>query len=290
MKKILITGANSYVGVSFENYLKRWPDAYQVDTVDMIGDAWRERDFAGYDAVFHVAGIVHNAKTKDDPGQMELYRRVNTLLAVETAAKAKKEGVKQFVFMSTAGVYGMETPIGKRVMITKDTPLCPKDNYGISKKEAEEGLAVLADARFKVAILRPPMVYGKGCKGNYVTLAKLAKKLPVFPYVENQRSMLYIDNLSEFVRLMVENEEEGIFWPQNREYTNTADMVKKIAQANGRKILVVRGCGWALKLMSHVTGIVNKAFGNLCYDPEISRYPQDYCVYDLAESIRETEK
>lgn len=290
MKKILITGANSYVGVSLENYLKRWPENYQVDTVDMIGDAWRERDFSGYDSVFHVAGIVHNPKTKDDPGQRGLYERVNTQLAIETAEKAKNDGVKQFIFMSTAGVYGMKTPIGKQVVITKDTPLCPKDNYGISKMKAEEGLTRLADGQFKLVILRPPMVYGKGCKGNYVTLTKLAKKLPVFPYVNNQRSMLYMDNLAEFVRLMVDNGEQGIFWPQNNEYTNTSEMVKLIAQAHDKHIFMVRGFGWALKLMSHVTGLVDKAFGSLCYDPEISRYKQDYCVCDLAESIRETEK
>lgn len=290
MKKILITGAQSYVGMSFESYVNRWPDCYQVDTVDMRGDGWKECSFRGYDAVFHVAGLVHMPKTKNSKEYAQLYRKINTELAVETARKAKAEGVKQFLFMSSASVYGLEGAFGKNLLITADTPLNPGDNYGLSKKNAEEQLLPLEDDGFKIVILRPPMIYGKGCRGNYVTLAKLAKKLPVFPDVSNQRSMLYIDNLSEFVRLMIDNEERGIFCPQNNEYTETCDMVRLIAQAHGKKIGMIKGLGWALKLLSHVTGLVNKAFGNLCYDFELSRYKQDYCVVGLAASVAETEK
>lgn len=290
MKKILITGANSYVGVSVENHLKQWPEAYRVDTVDMIDGSWKEKSFCGYDAVFHVAGIVHREKSKNDPDQAALYDRVNTCLAIETAQKAKAEGVKQFLFMSSASVYGLSGSVGKPVMITKDTPLNPVDNYGISKLKAEEGLRALADEQFRIAILRPPMIYGKGCKGNYCTLAKLAKKLPFFPYVNNQRSMLYIENMAEFVRLVVDNEEQGVFCPQNKEYTNTSEMVKLIARANGRGIVMVRGVTWALKLMSRITGMVDKAFGSLCYDQKLSQYPQDYCIRNLHDSILETEK
>lgn len=289
MKKILITGANSYVGISVENHLKQWPEDYQVDTVDMIDGSWKEKSFSGYDAVFHVAGIVHLEKAKNDPEQAGLYERVNTRLAIETAEKAKADGVKQFIFMSSASVYGLSAPIGKVVMITRDTPLAPVDNYGISKAKAEEGLCVLNDEHFKLAILRPPMIYGKGCKGNYCTMAKLAKKLPVFPYVKNQRSMLYMENLAEFVRLIIEDEAEGVFCPQNNAYTNTSDMVNLIAHANGKGILMVKGFTWALKILSHLTGIVDKAFGSLCYDFELSKYPKDYCLKDLQESILETE-
>ena len=290
MKKILITGARSYVGMSFESYVNRWPDRYQVDTVDMRGDSWKDYSFRGYDAVFHVAGLVHMPKTKNSEEFADLYRKVNTELAVETARKAKAEGVKQFLFMSSASVYGLEGALGENLMITADTPLNPGDNYGLSKKNAEEQLLPLEDDSFRIVILRPPMIYGKGCRGNYVTLAKLAKKLPAFPYVSNQRSMLYIDNLAEFVRLMIDNEERGIFCPQNNEYTETCDMVRLIAQAHGKKICMIKGCGGALKLMSHVTSLVNKAFGNLCYDFDLSRYKQDYCLKNLAESIQETEE
>ena len=289
MKRILITGADSYIGVSVENYLKRWQNRYQVDTVSLRCENWREQSFRGYVSVLHVAGIVHQAKTKDDPAQAELYDRVNHRLAVETAEKAKADGVGQFIFMSTESVYGLTAPVGRTVTITKDTPLRPVDNYGISKAKAEEGLAALGADGFRVAILRPPMIYGKGCKGNYQTLAKLAKKLPVFPLVENHRSMLYIDNLSEFIRLLVEDGAEGVFCPQNAEYVSTCDMVSRIAHANGRGILMVRGFTWALKLISPLTSLAGKAFGSLCYDRSLSDYPRDYCVKSFEESIAETE-
>lgn len=289
MKRILITGAGSYIGTYVENYLNQWPEDYQVDTIDMIDGSWKKRSFRGYDAVYHVAGIVHREKAKNDPTQTALYSSVNTHLAIETAKKAKSEGVKQFLFMSTASVYGLTASVGQVVTITKDTPLEPVDNYGISKAKAEAGLQALAGDGFKLAILRPPMVYGKGCRGNYVTLAKLANKLPVFPYVNNQRSMLYMENLAEFVRLLIEDEAEGVFCPQNREYVNTSEMVRSIAKANGRHIVILHGVGWMLKLLRPLTDKVDKAFGSLCYDFELSAYPKDYCRKNLEESIRETE-
>ena len=290
MKKILITGANSYIGVSVEHYLSRWPEQYQVDTVDMVDGSWREKCFRGYDAILHVAGLVHQPQTKNDPAQAERYDQINHRLAVETAEKAKAEGISQFVFLSSASVYGLNAPVGQIVMITRDTPLNPTDNYGISKKHAEESLQKLQDDWFKVAILRPPMIYGKGCRGNYQTMAKLARKLPVFPMVNNQRSMLYIENLAEFIRLVVDDEAEGIFCPQNNEYVNTSDMVNLIAHANGKGMLLLGGFTWALKLLRPLTGIVDKAFGSLCYDFELSRYPKDYCVKNFQESILETEQ
>lgn len=289
MKKILITGANSYVGTSLETWLKQWPDDYIVDTVDMVGDRWKMQSFQGYDAVFHVAAIVHIKEKKNDAQQQELYDRVNTHLAVEAARKAKADGVKQFVFMSSASVYGQTAPVGKLIMITKDTPIAPEDYYGVSKANAEKGIMELSDEGFRVTIVRPPMVYGKGCKGNYPIMAKLARRLPVFPWVNNQRSMLYIDNLTEFVRLVIDDEAEGVFCPQNEEYVNTCEMVNLIAHAHGRNILIVKGFVWALKLLRPATSMVDKAFGSLCYDREVSAYPRDYCVKNLQDSVLETE-
>ena len=289
MKKILITGANSYIGTSFEKYMAQWPDQYQVETVDMIDGTWRQKDFSCYDCIYHVAGIAHSDSGKISPEKAKLYYAVNTDLTVETAKKAKAEGVKQFIFMSSAIVYGESAPIGKTKVITKDTPVSPANSYGDSKVQAENGIQPLNDDSFKVVILRPPMIYGPGSKGNYPVLSKLAQKLPVFPKVDNQRSMLYIDNLMEFVRLMVENEEQGIFWPQNAEYSNTTDLVKLIAEAHGKKIVIIPGFTWALKILSHVTGLVNKAFGSLSYDQTLSQYSDNYCTVRLIDSINRTE-
>ena len=290
MKKILITGAGSFIGTSFENYLKKhYPADYTVDTVDMVDGTWQERSFSGYDSVFHVAGIAHSDSGRISPEKEALYYAVNTDLTVKTAEKAKTDGAKQFIFMSSAIVYGDSAPMGKSKVITADTPVSPANCYGDSKVQAENGIRPLNDDAFKVVLLRPPMIYGKGSKGNYPLLAKLAKKMPVFPDVKNQRSMLYIENLCEFVRLMVENGEQGTFWPQNRVYSNTSQMVQMIARVHGRQVRLIKGFGWALGLLSHVTPLVNKAFGSLSYAMEMSEYPIDYRKWDLRDSIRETE-
>lgn len=289
MKKILITGAGSYIGTSVEAWLARWPEQYRVDTVDMMDAAWRSKSFAGYDCVFHVAGIAHSDNGTISPEKARLYYAVNTDLTIETARKAKAEGVGQFIFMSSAIVYGDSAPIGGRKHITRDTPPSPKNCYGDSKLRAEQGIEELAGGDFKVVILRPPMIYGKGSKGNYPILAKLAAMTPVFPDVSNQRSMLYIGNLCEFVRLMIENEEQGIFWPQNREYTQTSEMVRLISAARGRRVVLVKGFGWALKLLARMTGLVDKAFGSLTYDQAMSRYREEYRIFSLERSVEETE-
>lgn len=290
MKKILITGANSYIGTTFESYMAKFADEYTVDTVDMIDGSWREKSFAEYDVVFHVAGIAHSDNGKISEEKEKLYYAVNTDLTVETAKKAKTDGVKQFIFMSSAIVYGDSAPIGKQKLITKETPTSPANCYGDSKVQAENGILPLNSEEFKVVVLRPPMIYGKGSKGNYPTLVKFAKKLPFFPYVKNQRSMLYVGNLCEFVRLMIVNGEQGIFWPQNAEYSNTSELVRLIASAHGKKRKLLKGFGWLLKIASHLTGLVNKAFGSLSYDMSISEYKENYRLVTLEESIKLSEE
>lgn len=291
MKRILITGANSYIGMSFEKYIKdNYPNDYQVDTIDMIDGSWREKSFKGYDVVYHVAGIAHSDSGKISKEKEKLYRSVNTDLTIETAKKAKADGVKQFIFMSSAIVYGESAPIGKKKIITKNTEPKPANCYGDSKLQAELGIQTLQDEHFKVCILRPPMIYGKNSKGNFPQLEKFAKKMKIFPYVKNERSMLYVGNLVEFVRLMIENEEQGIFWPQNAEYSNTSELVKMIGDANGKKVHLVRGFGWLLRFVGLFAKSVNKAFGNLSYEQSLSFYKHDYRLFCLKDSIKRVEE
>ena len=289
MKRILITGANSFIGTTFERFMSTYAKEYQVDTVDMIDGTWREKDFSKYDVVFHVAGIAHSDTGKIKPEKEALYRKVNTDLTIETAKKAKNDGVKQFIFMSSEIVYGKSAGIGKQKIITKDTKPEPENCYGDSKLQAELGITPLASDSFKVVILRPPMIYGKGGKGNFLTLEKFAKKYSIFPKIKNERSMLYVGNLVEFIKLMIDNDESGTFYPQNAEYSNTSELARMIREANGKKMHLLRGFGPLLKLLSHVTGLVNKAFGNLVYDQELSKYKVDYCKYSLKESVEQTE-
>lgn len=280
IKNILITGKNSYIGTSLENWLMREPDQYKVDTVDMKDGSWKEKDFSSYDVVFHVAGIAHIKETSDN---QDLYYKVNRDLAYETAQKAKEDGVEQFIFLSSMSVYGIENGV-----IDKSTPLEPNSAYGKSKIEAEDIIIKLQDNSFTVATLRPPMVYGKGCRGNYPRLAGLALKTPIFPNIDNKRSMIYIDNLSEFVKQLIDNRSGGLFFPQNAEYVNTSEMVGLIAEAHGKKIVMTKLFNPLLRLLNVST--VNKVFGDLVYDMSISEYESDYRVCGFGESIKKTEQ
>ncbi len=289
MKKVLITGAGSFIGTSIQKYLGNWPEIYDVTVIDTIDGSWREHDFSPYDTVYHVAGIAHSDTGKVSEERVAFYYKINTDLAIEAAKKAKADGTRQFIFMSSAIVYGDSAPIGKEKIITRETPYSPANFYGDSKVQAEKGILPLADENFKVVILRCPMIYGKGGKGNFPVLEKMALKLPLFPKVYNTRSMLYVGNLAEFVRLMIENEESGVFWPCNREWSNTSELVKMIAACHGKTIVLLPGFGWALKLVSHFTGLVNKAFGNLAYEIGLGDYKENYRKYSLEESVKETE-
>jgi UDP-glucose 4-epimerase len=257
----------------------REPDKYKVDTVDMKDGSWKEKDFSEYDVVFHVAGIAHIKETSDN---QDLYYKVNRDLAYETAQKAKQDGVEQFIFLSSMSVYGIENGV-----IDKNTPLQPNSAYGKSKIEAEELINKLQDNSFTVSTLRPPMVYGKGCRGNYPRLASLALKTPIFPKVDNKRSMIYIDNLSEFVKQLIDNRSSGLFFPQNAEYVNTSEMVRLIAEAHGKQIVMTKLFNPLLRLLNVST--VNKVFGDLVYDLSMSEYESNYRVCGFGESIEKTE-
>ena len=165
--------------------------------------------------------------------------------------------------------------------------------YGDSKWQADQKIQALADERFKVVVLRPPMIYGKESKGNYPQLAKLAGKLPLFPIVHNQRSMLYIENLAQFVKRMIDNEETGVFFPQNEQYINTSDLVQMIAMVKGHRLVMVPATGWIIRLMKKIPGkigiLTGKAFGDSVYDMQMSEYKEEYRVCDWKESVRRTE-
>lgn len=285
MKRILITGANSYVGTSFIKWISQYTDKYSIDTLSLRDEKWREKSFQAYDVVLHTVGIAH-VDSNPDPKMESEYYRVNRDLTIETAQKAKSDGVKQLIFMSSIIVYGNSSYFR---VIDRNTVPTPANFYGNSKLQAEEGIKPLESDDFKIAIIRPPMIYGKDSKGNYPKLARAAQKLPVFPDIDNQRSMLHIDNLCEFIRLLVENEESGLFLPQNSKPVKTSEMVKLIAEAHNKNIKLTKIFNPALGLMSKRIRIINKVFGNLVYDQSLSEYKEDYRIRDLRESIIVTE-
>jgi len=281
LKKILITGANSYIGTSVEKWLERYPNEYQIDTIDMIDGTWKQYDFSSYDTVYHVAGIAHDSGNKKDAN---LYYRVNRDLAIETAIKAKSEGVKQFIFMSSMLVYNG----CKERIITKDAMPKAKGYYGDSKLQADLKLQEMNTNVFKVAVVRPPMIFGPNCKGNFPRLVKLARKTPVFPNFKNQRSMLYIDNLCEFIRLLINSQENGIYFPQNDHYFCTSEIIEILAKEQNHKIWMTKLGNWIVYLLRPIISSFDKLFGDLVYEKKISNiFDGRYVVKNNITSIKE---
>lgn len=288
MKRILITGKKSYIGSTFEKWLKQFNDEYQVDSISLRDGTWLEKDFNTYDSVIHLAAIVHRKKVDEQE-----YYRVNKDLAVEVAKKAKKAGVKQFIFFSTMSVFGMDIGI-----IGEHTKPKPKSSYGKSKLAAEKKIISLADKNFLVAIVRPPMIYGPNAVGNYARISKLAKITPFFPKIDNLRSMLYIDNLHAFLKIIIDNKLSGTFHPQNCELINTSKLVEKIGNVSNHKVFLINGFEHLLKLSLKKVSILKKVFGTLYYDDSAIGFPMseyegillDYQTKNFEESILESER
>ena len=282
MKKILITGAGSYVGERVRRYILSTSSDFQIDAVDTMNDAWKEAEFSKYDVVYHVAGIAH---VNADPKMEALYYKVNRDLTIEVAKHAKAAGVKQFIFMSSQIVFH-ESQSLKTEVLTSETKENPNGFYGDSKLQAELGIKPLEDKNFKVCILRPCMIYGPNAKGNFPRLAKLATKVPLFPEWHNKRSMLYIDNLAEFVKQAVIRELSGTFYPQNRELADTVEIIRFFAKAAGHKVWITRLLNPFVWLGSFVLQPINKMFATYYYAPEMSKMDFDYQLVSFEESLK----
>lgn len=282
MTNVLITGAGSYVGESVRRYILSTSSDFEIDAVDTMNDAWKKADFSKYDVVYHVAGIAHvNADPKMEP----LYYKVNRNLTIDVARAAKTAGVKQFIFMSSQIVFH-ESQSLKTEVLTALTKENPNGFYGDSKLQAEKGLHELECETFKVCILRPPMIYGPNSKGNFPRLVKLAQKTPLFPAWHNQRSMLYIDNLAEFVKQAILRGLGGTFYPQNRELADTVEIIRFFAKANGHKIWITRFLNPFVWLGSFVLQPINKMFATYYYSSEMSKADFDYQLVSFNESLK----
>ena len=282
MIRVLITGAGSYVGESVRKYILAKSKNFEFNAVDTMDDNWKKVDYTKYDVVFHVAGIAH---VNADPKMKPLYYKVNRDLTIEVAKHAKTAGVKQFIFMSSQIVFH-ESQSLKGEVLTKETKKNPNGFYGDSKLQAEKGLHELGCDTFKLCILCPPMIYGPNSKGNFPRLVKLAQKSPVFPAWHNNRSMLYIDNLAEFVKQAIERQLSGTFYPQNRELADTVEIIRFFAKEAGHKVWISRLFNPLVWLGSFVFQPINKMFATYYYDPEMSRMDFEYQLVSFEESLK----
>lgn len=282
MIKVLITGAGSYVGESVREYIASTSLEFVIDTVNTMDDNWKKVDYSKYDVVYHVAGIAHvNADAKME----SLYYKVNRDLTIKVAKLAKAAGVKQFIFMSSQIVFH-ESQSLKSEMLTHNTLPNPDGFYGDSKIQAEQSLRQLESPVFKVCILRPPIIYGPNSKGNFLRLAKLACKTPVFPAWHNKRSMLYIDNLAEFVKQVMLHGLSGTFYPQNKELSDTVEIIRFFAKVGGHRVWVTRLLNPCVWLGSFFLQPINKMFATYYYEPEMSKADFDYQLVSFEESLK----
>lgn len=285
----MITGTHGYVATSLKKYIdnqvrnthdNQLPESLQTDLISLRSDNLEQIDLTAYDAILHAAALVHKKETELG---WEAYYKVNTELTEKLAQKALTAGVPHFIFMSSMSVYGINSG-----MISPDTEPHPSTFYGRSKLEAEKKLMEIytqndsginhhspADARPVpfLSIIRPPMIYGPDCPGNFSRLCRLAGCTPVFPKLHNQRSMIYIENLCEFIFRLLLQPANGIFCPQNAEYICTSDMVQQIAVAKNKKMRLIPHFEKMLKILSHRISAIDKITGNLTYTQNTETCP-----------------
>lgn len=280
---ILLTGENGYIANSIAKYIHLKTNKYKVLQKSLRANSLDKLSLNEIETVIHAAALVHRNEKIESEAK---YFEINTELTYKLAVKAKESGVKQFIFFSTMAVYGNTQQI-----ITRNTKTHPITFYGKSKLAAEEVLLDLQDEHFKVAILRPPMIYGPSCPGNYTLLSKLSCKSPIFPRVENKRSMLFIENLCEFIFQLIQNKESGIFHPQDPQYITTSVMVREIAKVNDKTIYLSKLVGKLLKVIIGRKIVYQKVFGDLYYAEELSSYQDNsYQKYNLEQAIAITER
>lgn len=285
-KRIVITGEKGYIGTQLRAWLLNQPDQYDVTMLNVRTDAWHHTSFTGVDVLVHAAGIVHQPGIKD----WTVYQKTNIDLTLALAQKAKSEGVKQFVFLSTMAVYGR----GKRLAVNEidQATVCQPDGmYGKSKYLAEQAIQPLQSDDFQVVIVRPPNVYGKGCKGGYITgFQRVAARLPAIPdaYPDVRQSTIYIDNLCELIRLLIDHGSAGCFMPQDKKAVSAVELMAAITNGMGCRKRKSRLLGLGIQLLSFLP-LVKKAYGGVAYAENMSAcFGNAYVLVPFAEGIRRT--
>lgn len=262
MKKVLVIGVNSYIGKKFSQHVAiDLKESISVNLISGSNGEWKNAKFENFDIILHLSAIVHQ---KEDSKLKDIYDKINHLMAVDIARKAKKSGIKQFIFMSTAAVFGSHV-----TCITQDTVPNPTTYYGKSKLAAEEDIIKLQSDDFKVVIVRPPMVYGEGCKGNYAKLVKLARYTPIFPRVHNKRSMINIVNLNKYIIELIKDESSGYYHPQDKKYMETSEMIVEIRKEEGKKTYLIGGYDLVILFFAKYVSSINKMFSDFYYDTHL---------------------
>jgi nucleoside-diphosphate-sugar epimerase len=232
MTKILVTGANSFIGTNFLKYSENRQNR-EISLFDVNPE---EIDFNEVDVVLHLAAIVHHF----DRISVQEYFHINKDLAIRVAEQSKNSSVKHFIFLSTVKVFGKFLPGSDPWK--EDFHCFPDDNYGKSKYEAEIALRNLENTDFTVSIIRTPIVYGPGVKANMLKLIHLIEKFSVLPFanVINNRHYTYIENLIGYIDRIIKIRASGTFIAMDDSGLSTSDLVKYLAEFLNRKIVLLK--------------------------------------------------
>lgn len=269
MTKILIIGSNSFVGRNFVAFSK-YKD---IDEISLFNKGPEDIDFRDYNVILHLAAIVHQSKVISE----EEYMAVNKDLCLRVAQYAKKAGIRQFVFMSSLKVYGDSDD---RNDLRDETSECfPSDSYGRSKYAAEKELEKLADDSFIVSIIRTPLIYGSGLKGNMIRLVKLIDRFPILPFarINNKRNCTYTENLVGFIDRIIEKRAGGIFIAKDDEALSTTELVRLVAASLNKKIILFKLPSLFVKVGIIISpAIFQRLYGSLEVSNEITKKMLNY--------------
>lgn len=294
MTRLGIVGAGSFIGSAVASHLQqKHSHTIEVKEIESLDDAWKSEDFSQYDVLLYAAGIVPWALDRkklgiaSDADEQAYLDVVNADLARKVGKKAKKEGVRHLVFLSTSDVYAKSTSADPRSIVDFSTKPCPESAYGKSKLKAEGMLQELESDDFCVSLLRLPMVYGPHCtRGSFASLARLAAKVPIFPDVQNARSTLFTGNLAELVAVLASARNGGTYLPQDPAWASTSQLVQLLAEAQGSHVRLVRWASGPCLYLARHNAMARKMFGNFRYGLTASNTDLKYQCFELREAIQ----
>lgn len=292
--KVLVTGAGGFVGRALVRRLldngvysvsaavrsasgKSLPDGVEIFQTGDIASAINWQDaLRGVDVVVHTAARVH-VFNEDAENPLAAFRAVNVDATLNLANQAVAAGVKRLIFMSSIKVNGEATQLGQP-FTANDSP-APEDAYGISKREAEDGLRELCrNSAMEFVVIRPPLVYGPGVKGNFFSMMRwLDKGIPLpLASIRNKRSLIAVDNLVDLIVTCIEHPlaANQIFLASDGEDLSTPELLKRTAAALGKRARLLPMPVWALNTAARSLGksaTVQKLCGSLQVDSDKTR-------------------
>jgi nucleoside-diphosphate-sugar epimerase len=267
--RVLITGANSFIGTNFRNHSK----FSDIDEISLLVNKPEEIEFSKYDLVLHLAAIVHQSKKIPE----NEYFKINRDLCLTVARYSKKAGIRQFILLSTIKVYGNR--IKNTELRNEESECFPDDAYGKSKFEAEIGLKKLEDENFIVSIIRTPLVYGEGVKANMISLIKLVDAIPILPFgsIYNKRNFTFVENLVGYIDRIIEVNASGVFIAMDDKALSTTELIMCLSKCLGKRIRLFKLPGLFIRIGSFILpAYFDRFFGSMEFSNQLTKVKLNY--------------